>query len=265
MRNEIHMEIDTTLIGKYLAGEASPEEAIAIENWIAESQNNRQVFEQYQKTWNRFQPAAEYRQPDKDLVWQELETSLPGEKLVSDKSAVYFLKHYAFAAAISGLIILSGITWFILKGSHSSGSVLQKEIAANSGFIHDSLPDGTEVVVNNKSRLVYPEKFATAMRQVNLDGEAFFSVKPDASRPFFINIDGVSIKILGTSFNVRRNEALNEIEIQVRTGIVEMFNKEGSIIIHAGQTGIYSKTENRFAVKDAVDLNSFAYATHELF
>lgn len=265
MRNEIHMEIDTTLIGKYLAGEASPEEAIAIENWIAGSQNNRQVFEQYQKTWNNFQPTVDYQQPDKDLVWQGLETSLPGKKPLPGKGRIFFLKRYAFAAAITGLIVVSGIAWFILNGNHSSGSIIQKEIAANSGFIRDSLPDGTEVVITNKSRLVYPEKFATARREVKLEGEAFFSVKPDASRPFLINIDGVSIRILGTTFNVRRNEAVNEIETQVRTGTVEMFNKEGRIIIHAGQTGIYSKTGNRFSVKDAVDLNSFAYATHELF
>ncbi len=66
-----------------------------------------------------------------------------------------------------------------------------------------TLSDGTVVTVNAGSRLVYPQKFVGATREVELQGEAYFKVKHDETYPFIVKANGVATKVLGTEFNVR--------------------------------------------------------------
>lgn len=65
------------------------------------------------------------------------------------------------------------------------------------------LPDGSKVWLNASSSLTYPMAFGTKERRVTIDGEAFFEVAQDASRPFKVQInDHAEITVLGTSFDV---------------------------------------------------------------
>jgi ferric-dicitrate binding protein FerR (iron transport regulator) len=65
-----------------------------------------------------------------------------------------------------------------------------------------TLSDGTHIWLNSGSQLSYPSKFKEDSREVYLTGEAFFDVRSDASRPFFVNTKDFKIKVLGTRFNV---------------------------------------------------------------
>ncbi|MEQ2911200.1 FecR family protein [Butyricimonas faecihominis] len=64
------------------------------------------------------------------------------------------------------------------------------------------LPDGTVVWVNSASSLRFPEKFASNQREVFLEGEAYFEVKKDANKPFYVRTESGDVWVLGTSFNV---------------------------------------------------------------
>ena len=66
-----------------------------------------------------------------------------------------------------------------------------------------TLPDGSVVTVNAGSRLTYPQSFRGSTREVELQGEAYFKVRHDASHPFIVKAGKVSTKVLGTEFNVR--------------------------------------------------------------
>lgn len=65
------------------------------------------------------------------------------------------------------------------------------------------LPDGTEVMLNAGSRLVYPKNFGKEKRVVQLYGEAFFKVKKDAKHPFVVKSGSINTTVLGTQFDVR--------------------------------------------------------------
>lgn len=65
------------------------------------------------------------------------------------------------------------------------------------------LADGTEVWLNAGSRLIYPSVFKGSKRKVQLQGEAFFKVSKDKSKPFFVETNHSTIRVLGTSFNVK--------------------------------------------------------------
>lgn len=65
------------------------------------------------------------------------------------------------------------------------------------------LEDSTEVWLNSESTLRYPETFSSGERRVAITGEAYFHVRKDASRPFYVESQGQTIRVYGTSFNVR--------------------------------------------------------------
>lgn len=65
------------------------------------------------------------------------------------------------------------------------------------------LSDSTRVFVNSKSKLEFPVRFIGDKREVTLEGEAYFEVSKDKSRPFIVTIKGIHVEVLGTSFNIK--------------------------------------------------------------
>lgn len=70
-----------------------------------------------------------------------------------------------------------------------------------------TLADGTQVWLNANSRLTYPTAFTGSMRQVELQGEAYFKVTHDASHPFIVKAGGMQTRVLGTEFCVDASAA----------------------------------------------------------
>ncbi|MGB8193085.1 MAG: FecR domain-containing protein, partial [Chitinophagaceae bacterium] len=97
----------------------------------------------------------------------------------------------------------------------------------------DTLSDGSVVTLNKKTSLSYPNKFKGDKRSVALQGEAFFKVTPDSKKPFIIQSNDVTIKVIGTSFNVRNDN--NATEVIVETGIVEVSHRNSSIELRPGE------------------------------
>lgn len=93
-----------------------------------------------------------------------------------------------------------------------------------------TLADGSVVYMNMGSSIsLYKGKFDDETRELWLDeGEAFFEVAKDPDRPFIVHTpDGVSTRVLGTSFNIKAYPELGEQVISVKTGKVEVTEKNG--------------------------------------
>ncbi|MBX3238762.1 MAG: FecR family protein [Chitinophagaceae bacterium] len=84
------------------------------------------------------------------------------------------------------------------------------------------LPDGSIVWLNAESRLEYDKEFNNLMREVRLDGEAFFDVKKDSLRPFIIHTNKIDIRVLGTEFNVKSYSKDSYIETSLIRGAIEV-------------------------------------------
>lgn len=80
--------------------------------------------------------------------------------------------------------------------------VYNKVIIPRAGEYSLTLSDGTRVWLNSDSEIRYPEAFGKDRRTVFLSGEAYFEVTKDAVRPFYVVLDGMEVKVYGTSFNV---------------------------------------------------------------
>ena len=108
-----------------------------------------------------------------------------------------------------------------------------------------TLSDGTQVYLNAESRLKYPVVFRGAERVVELSGEAYFKVSKDALRPFIVEMNGVNVRVLGTSFNVRSYAD----EGQVVTTLVEGKVKVNDQDIVPGEQAVYSKNDGSTTVR----------------
>jgi ferric-dicitrate binding protein FerR (iron transport regulator) len=84
------------------------------------------------------------------------------------------------------------------------------------------LPDGTQVWLNADSRIAYNENFQGGIREVSLEGEAYFDVVRDEKRPFIIHTTAIDIKVLGTAFNVRSYANEKNTETSLIRGSIEV-------------------------------------------
>lgn len=106
-----------------------------------------------------------------------------------------------------------------------------------------TLDDGTIVHLNGSSRLVYPEHFGSGQRDVILDGEAYFLVAQDKSRPFIVHTPNGDIKQYGTKFHVNTNVD--------GSGATEVVLVEGSIGVTGADNTERMLTPGNRAVMDS--------------
>lgn len=83
------------------------------------------------------------------------------------------------------------------------------------------LSDGTKIIANSRSRILYPKTFKGSTREVYVDGEAYFDVAHNASKPFIVHGDGFALKVLGTRFNVNNYHG-KQARIVLLSGSVEV-------------------------------------------
>ena len=105
------------------------------------------------------------------------------------------------------------------------------------------LEDGTEVMLNAGSKLTFRKHFVGS-RDVYLEGEAFFKVARDRTRPFIVHTMDMETTVLGTSFNIKENRLKDRIEVSVLTGKVAVkavaLDSHNSMELHPTQMGVYS-------------------------
>ena len=84
------------------------------------------------------------------------------------------------------------------------------------------LEDGTKVWLNAATRLKYPVAFVGGIRKVLLEGEAYFEVAHDTTRPFVVETEQAKVKVLGTSFDVSAYEEEGKTWTTLEEGMVEI-------------------------------------------
>lgn len=94
------------------------------------------------------------------------------------------------------------VSYHVNKTGMEDSLVFNTLIVPKGGEYSLELPDGTVVWVNSESALRFPEKFTSNRREVFLEGEAYFEVKKDANRPFYVHTEVGKVRVLGTAFNV---------------------------------------------------------------
>jgi transmembrane sensor len=164
-------------------------------------------------------------------------------------------------SAVASIIIISlvGISLFTKSGNNlpigvqKSNTKNQMEITNTTNFDKEvNLEDGTTIVLKKNSKITYYSNFNILNREVYLTGEAFFKVKHDKKRPFYVYAQNLVTKVLGTSFNVKAYAEDKNVTVKVNSGKVTVFKKDKEknlepetkgLLLVPNQQVIFSKLE----------------------
>jgi len=123
----------------------------------------------------------------------------------------------------------------------------------------DTLPDGTKAYLNKNSEIRFSQTKKSGKRVVELKGEAFFEVAPNAKQDFIVQAGELLIEDIGTSFNVKAFEDSTLFEVYVQEGEVRLFTEDlQGIHLKAGESGHYNRSKGTFHKTSAV-ANVIAY------
>ena len=243
------------LIARKLAGEASEDELQELQNELRLNPDLHYSLQTIYDLWhstpanqekfseNAYSHHVE-RMTSKGIAFKENETLdiLPIKNSPNGKFR---------PAAWFGLLLLVGLaaaTLFKMKAFHPQPLAIIKNTAGeivtkNGSKTKFLLPDGTSVWLNAGSKLNYDSTYGNTIREVSLNGEAFFDVVKNATKPFIIHAGKLNIKVLGTAFNVKSYEGEKTIETSLIRGSIEVtFNDFSSrkIILRPNQKLVVS-------------------------
>ena len=239
------------IILKQLTGESLTEqEKVKLDHWLRADVKNRIAYNQLKLAFlsrkDQFDGSMKTRVKERILakarsefkVHQPVSSGIKGWK----KVAIWLL------VACCGILFYEMARNNYLEEKAEIPHLIEK-ISLDGQKVAITLPDGTKVKLNASSKLITPDKFEAAQREVTLIGEAFFEVAENPKKPFIIHIAGLHVEVLGTSFNID-TYALNKdhTSIAVATGKVRVKASTdsseaidlvpGQMLTHARETGV---------------------------
>ncbi|MEP7258361.1 MAG: FecR domain-containing protein [Flavitalea sp.] len=247
LTNENDMNDD--LLVSYLLKEDSQDNRKQVERWISASAANQRYFEHFRLIWETslhidLPPAI-----NENDAWDRFQQRTKKAQLMPAvvRPLTSSLKWMRIAAILLISVGAAGLSYFIF-----TRYVYNEKIFASNGIIAlKQLPDGSEVTLNKHSAITYNSASNGNPRKVQLKGEAFFKVTPDKFKPFTVNINDVTITVLGTSFNVKNING--QTEVVVETGIVKVARKNDSVILVAHEKVLVPATDSLFAKQENAD------------
>lgn len=178
-------------------------------------------------------PKVEYPElkADAQAIWSSLEHKVNSKKIQSHQpSRFHRIIHSPWTQVAAMLILVTGLSFFFYSSAVLSEEQTTLEESKVVKFNPKgrkstiTLSDRTRVELNAQSKIEYIDNFSPNKREVTLTGEAFFDVQRDENRPFIINVNGVTVKVLGTSFNIKGYPGDNFIQVAVASGHVEVYD-----------------------------------------
>lgn len=218
-----------TLIAKRLAGEITDEEQIELKDWLDESRDNELLFHRMDEAWRAGALKPVVTRPDE--AFARISARLGLDEFKDDgaqrSGKRRRLTWYSIAAAFTLSLCLAGWWWKSDPVEKAPVGEMAEEVVVQSNPKGQKstivLPDGSKVKLNSDSYLEYRENFRSE-REVRLVGEAFFDVVHDSAHPFIVHSGDVTIRVLGTSFNVQAFPFEESMSVAVVTGRVFVEN-----------------------------------------
>lgn len=173
-------------------------------------------------------------------------------------------KRIEIDSAGNGLVAQQGNVRVMGNGSqlsyHAAGTT-SSEILMNTistprgGQYKVVLADGTMVWLNAASSLEFPVSFTNSTREVTLNGEAYFEVAKDASKPFHVRTNGINVEVLGTHFNIMSYCEEGKVATTLLEGSVKVSKDGNAQVMRPGQQASWS-SDNKFTLSDHVDMDA---------
>lgn len=224
-------------------GLGSPESEELNEAFGADPENRR-LFDEFMDVWQASARASQNRDYNEKEAWHKLRNRLR----INGENARHSIllkgyRHIWHAAAVVLIFFMLGAGAHLIYHNTNGISTPQTYTEYHVPFGSRSevtLPDGSTVWLNAGSRLSFDRHFSRKNRDILLEGEAYFDVTKDRI-PFYVRVSGATVKVLGTSFNIKAYPDEKIIETTVTRGIVQVCDLPENttdatrIVLHANQ------------------------------
>ncbi|HSI78771.1 MAG TPA: FecR domain-containing protein [Lunatimonas sp.] len=263
---EDQKDIDSKII-KVLKGTASEEESKSVDRWIQFSKANAFQFQNLKLIWEEPTPDSRLigHEEQKNRIWDShaSEIRLPKQIPV----VPMYRRTWLRIAIVLAIMLFPVYSLYFQKGEIASNETPEVKTITKSNPTGQKsliqLPDGSKVWLNSESRISYQEQFSDSIRSVSLVGEAFFDVVKDTLRPFVVDLESLSVIVLGTEFNVSAFEGDKDLRVTLVEGSVEVSNNGLNLILTPGTGLRYSKEKHDYSEFSKKDNPELFYKTTE--
>jgi len=239
MRNELII-----LIEKFFRKQASTGEIIRLKELFSQAEAKDILSDFYGEEWERASFILEKEVEER--IHAELQKQIP----VDSPSVKFPLwrKITRIAASILIPVFCVGLGYYF-SGAHSKQNgnnklTVQVAIGQKANM---QLPDGTRVWLNSASSLTYDNAdYNKKERVVDLQGEAYFDVSKDKTRPFIVETHELSVEALGTKFDVKAYPEDNYILTTLLEGNVRVSSSSQSAVMNPNEKLKFTKENGLF-------------------
>ena len=206
------------LFDKYISHKASDLEREEILKWISEDNELQLWLEE------KFASST-------DALDEKLKANILSNihsQIVPQRKTIKF---WSILQKIAAIFLLPLLTAVVILVTHNDKVPVQYcTIEAQKGQkTNVTLPDGSRVYLNSESRLTYATNFNQKDRRLRLTGEAYFEVAKNKKSPFIVNAGNITIRALGTAFNVRAYSNEKYVSATLADGSVRVTSSKQTI------------------------------------
>lgn len=220
----------------------SPATQKKVQQWLADDEYAEEKREALNKLWEQ---AGQQELPHgMQQSIRRMQQNLGMQPVADNKNRIQL---FIWRAAAIFLLAVSSVSIYLMLEKDRPQKDLLECYIPTAEIRELTLPDGTRVMLNSKSTLLYPDEFAGETRSVYLVGEANFKVKPDKKHPFIVKANDFQVTALGTEFNVNAYPENNELIATLLEGSVkvEFDNLMSNVILKPNEQLAYNKKTKR--------------------
>ena len=241
------------LLHKFYKGSITDPELKELFFWL----NSEKGSQEYENLSNKKWLLGEFKTVediDLNTLFPRIETKMKEKHHLGTK---HYLVRIRNAAAIFILGLMFPVVYYFAMNPKDPRQVVYlKESISNEKVKKLILPDSTAVWLMSGSTISYPSDFTGSnFRNIEVSGEAFFSVAKDPLHPFILNLGEIGLKVMGTSFNVMNYGDEDQIQVVLKSGKVDLFKGQYSpenqlVHLNPGQLVVYKKDNPKFLISD---------------
>ena len=235
------MEKQNNILEKYIRGSISEEEYNELQQQI-QNDSDSSVGDMLNECWQKDLNIHVMPRAAKERTRRQID-----EKIKKDIRRIWFKRASTIAASILIPVLIISTVYFYKEMDHYKQ--IPNIVSVNKGQRAGiTLPDGTIVHLNSESKLTYTPDFNGKLREVVLEGEAFFEVTPNKEKPFIVKTSVFDVEVLGTSFNVSVYNDENIVETALMEGKVKLTMKgcpSKPVYLTPSQKFIYSRSDRQ--------------------
>lgn len=239
------MKLTKELLEKYFNGACTEAEQLIVESALLENESTEfdAHFADIVKNTTSYNGISEIAKTEKKRLF----------KRVNRRSGIHSRSMLIkYAAAVTLLFTISLALFTSVK--KQTPITLRADALPDWVELHNPLPgvvktvkltDGSIVHLNVNARICYDRsRFNKQYRNVELEGEAFFEIAHDTTRPFIVHTRNITTTVKGTKFNMEAYK--NEKQVHITLA-------EGKVLVQQGYKNIMMNPDERVSVDERMN------------